>query len=103
MFRFFDRTTTSAVSETRKRGTVISQLLETGPSPADKAAQQLAEATDRLCREFAPAGGDAAEVVREHVREVRAGFGSPKVLTYLSVLVERIVRHRLSAPPLPQR
>jgi hypothetical protein len=75
------------------------QQFTAGPSLADKVAQQLAEMTDRLCREFAPAGGAAAEVVRGQVTEVRAGFGSPKVLTYLPVLVERSVRHRLSAPP----
>jgi hypothetical protein len=49
----------------------------------DKVAQQLAEVADQLRREFAPAGGIAAEVVRGHVQQVRAGFGSPKVLTYL--------------------
>jgi hypothetical protein len=75
------------------------QQFTAGRSLADKVAQQLVEMTDRLCREFAPAGGAAAEVVRGQVTEVRAGFGSPKVLTYLPVLVERSVRHRLSAPP----
>jgi hypothetical protein len=69
-------------------------------SPTNKVAQQLAEVANQLCREFAPAGGIAAEVVRGHVQQVRAGFGSPKVLTYLPVLVERAVRHRLSATPL---
>jgi hypothetical protein len=73
--------------------------LTASQSPTDKVAQQLAEVADRLCRESAPAGGVAAEVVRGHVQQVRAGFGSPKVLTYLPVLVERAVRHRLSATP----
>jgi hypothetical protein len=76
----------------------VFQQFTAGRSLADKVAQQLAEMTDRLWREFAPGGGAATEVVRGQVRDARAGFGSPKVLTYLPVLVERSVRHRLSAP-----
>jgi hypothetical protein len=79
------------------------QKFTAGKTLADKVAQQLVEMTDRLCREFAPAGGAADEVVQGQVRKVRAGFGPPKVLTYLPVLVKRSVRHRLSAQPLPQR
>jgi hypothetical protein len=60
------------------------QQFTAGPSLADKVAKQLVEMTDRLCREFAPAGGAADEVVRGQVREVRAGFGSPKVLSHIS-------------------
>lgn len=63
---------------------------------AEKVSRQVAAVADR---EFAPAGGAAAEAVREHVRAARAGYGSPAVLTYLSVLVERYVRLRLPARP----
>lgn len=65
------------------------------PSPADRMAQQLVDVADRLCREFAPAGGAGADAVRRQVREAREGFGSPTVFDYLPVLVERDVRHRL--------
>lgn len=57
-------------------------------------ARQMAAVADRLCREFAPEGGPAAAALREQVREAWSGFGSPHVITYLPVLVERSVRHR---------
>lgn len=61
---------------------------------AQHVAQQMAAVADRLCREFAPAGGTAADAVRAQVREAWADFGSPRVITYLPVLVERAVRAR---------
>jgi len=60
----------------------------------ERIAQQMAQMADRLCREFTPTGGGAAETLRDQVRETWAAFGSPKVITYLPVLVERIVRGR---------
>ncbi len=51
---------------------------------------------ERLCREFAPDGGPAAESVRDQVRDARDAFGSPRLIAYLPTLVERAVRRRLS-------
>ena len=81
---------------------MTSPALAVGPSHDALVAKQLTEVADRLCREFAPAGGEAAETVRRQVREARAGFHSPKVLTFLPVLVERNVRRQLRERPLPQ-
>jgi hypothetical protein len=66
-------------------------------SPSEVLARQLVEVGDRLCREFAVAGGPDAEAVRRRVREARAAFGSPRVTAYLPVLIERQVRHELAA------
>lgn len=65
----------------------------------ERVARQMARVTDRLCREFTPAGGVAAQALREQVRKAWADFGSPKVITYLPVLVERTVRSRLRPVP----
>lgn len=70
--------------------------LAADPMSADPLTRQLREVIDRLCREFAPAGGAADVLVRRHVAQVRAGFGTPAVVIYLPVLVEREVRHRLA-------
>lgn len=59
---------------------------------AEHVRQQLDAVADRLCREFAPAGGPAAEAIRDRCREARAAYGSPAVIAYLPVLVERAVR-----------
>ena len=63
----------------------------------DHVARQLKAVAERLCREFAPAGGAAAAEIRAQVREARHEFGSPPVVAYLPVLVERTVRRRLLA------
>lgn len=80
------------------------------PSPADVVAHQLVGVADRLCREFAADGGARAESVREQVRQARAGFGSPRVITYLPVLIERDLRRTLQRArdaagerPVPRR
>ena len=65
-------------------------------SPADVLARQLIEVGDRLCRQFAVAGGPSADSVREQIRKARAEFGSPKVIAYLPVLIERQLRHDLA-------
>lgn len=72
-------------------------------SPADVLARQLIEVGDRLCRQFAVDGGPSAESVRRQVREARAGFGSPKVIAYLPVLIERQLRLDLTAATQPPR
>jgi hypothetical protein len=61
--------------------------------------RQLVDVGNRLCREFADENGPTAESIREHVRGARAAFGSPKVISYLPVLVERMVRHDLATGP----
>lgn len=66
---------------------------------AQHVARQMIAVADRLCGEFAPTGGAAAESVREQVRKAWADFGSPRVIAYLPVLVERTVRGRLVAVP----
>ncbi|MBW0117789.1 three-helix bundle dimerization domain-containing protein [Pseudonocardia abyssalis] len=66
------------------------------PSPADVVARQLLEVGDRLCRQFAVDGGPTAESVREQVRRARAEFGSPAVIAYLPVLIERALRRDLT-------
>ena len=86
----------------RKRDTLMSERAAIEPTRAqraEKADQQLADVADRLCREFAPVGGADADVIRGQVREARGEFGSPKVLTHLSVMVERTVRERLGPTP----
>ena len=71
--------------------------MPTRPSTTnDPLAQQMVELGDRLCREFAPADRVAADVVRGHVRQVRAAFGSPRILAFLPILIERAVRLCLS-------
>ncbi len=67
-----------------------------GQSPADVVDRQLDEVGDRLCRQFAVVGGPRAESVREQVHRARAEFGTPKVITYLPVLIERQLRHDLA-------
>lgn len=62
---------------------------------SDPLTPQMTELEDRLCREFAPVDGPAADVVRGHVRQVRAAFGSPRVMTFLPMLIERAVRRCL--------
>lgn len=69
--------------------------LDNDMSPDDKLTQQLVEVGDRLCRQFAVTGGPSADSVREQVRRARVDFGSPKVVTYLPVLIERSVRRDL--------
>jgi hypothetical protein len=64
---------------------------------ADHVARQLVAVADRLCREFAHGDAAAAEEIRAQVREARDAFGSPRVVAYLPVLVERTVRRRLRA------
>lgn len=64
---------------------------------ADHVDRQLVAVADRLCREFAPAGGPAATSIRDQVRRARAGYGSPRVIDYLPVLVERAVRGGLNS------
>jgi hypothetical protein len=64
---------------------------------AEHVARQLEAVADRLCREFCPGGGAAADEIRTQVREARDAFGSPNVVAYLPVLVERTVRRRLRA------
>ena len=64
-------------------------------SAAERESDQIVEVAERLCREFAP-DGLAAEAVRARVREARAGYLEPRVLTYLPVLVERTVRRALT-------
>jgi hypothetical protein len=64
---------------------------------AHHVARQLEAVAERLCREFSPGGGPAAEGIRTQVREARDAFGSPHVIAYLPVLVERTVRRRLQA------
>jgi hypothetical protein len=62
---------------------------------SDPLTQQMSELEDRLCREFAPAGGPAAEDVRRQVRDARASFRTPKLLSFVPVLVEHDVRGHL--------
>jgi hypothetical protein len=62
-------------------------------------ARQLVEVGDRLCRQFAVAGGPSAESVRRQVRQAQAAFGSPKVIAYLPVLIERQLRLDLATAP----
>jgi hypothetical protein len=64
---------------------------------AHHVARQLEAVADRLCREFSPGDDAAAEEIRALVREARDAFGSPHVIAYLPVLVERTVRRRLRA------
>lgn len=80
---------------------------EPAEEPADEARQvqvdhvgrQLAAVAERLCREFAPGGGAAAESIRDQVRDARDAFGAPRVIAYLPLLVERTVRRRLVLRP----
>lgn len=62
---------------------------------ADHVERQLAAVADRLCREFAPAGGPGAATIRDRCLEARAAYGSPRVIAYLPILVERAVRRGL--------
>jgi hypothetical protein len=45
---------------------------------ADHVGRQMAAVAERLCREFAPGGGTAAESIRDQVRDARDAFGSPR-------------------------
>lgn len=64
---------------------------------ADHVARQLEAVAERLCREFSQGDPAAAGEIRAQVREARDAFGSPSVVAYLPVLVERTVRRRLRA------
>ncbi len=75
------------------------EALPAGPTAADHVARQLVEVGDRLCGEFADGERVTAGSIREQVRRARADFGTPKVLHYLPVLVERAVRHHLQIDP----
>lgn len=70
-------------------------------STTEKVDRQLMEVGDRLCREFADEEGPTSESIRAQVRDARADFGSPKVITYLPVLVERAVRDDLTGSRAP--
>jgi hypothetical protein len=67
-----------------------------GTAQADHVRQQLDAVADRLCREFAPAGGPADAAIRQQVRQARAAYGSPRVIAYLPVLIERAIRRSIS-------
>jgi hypothetical protein len=77
----------------------VRHVLHPDLSPADVLARQLVEVGDRLCRQFAVAGGPSAESVRRQVRQAQAAFGSPKVIAYLPVLIERQLRLDLATAP----
>lgn len=74
-------------------------VLDPDLSPADVVARQLLEVGDRLCRQFAVDGGPTAESVREQARRTRAEYGSPTVIAYLPVLIERELRRHLAVGP----
>jgi len=69
---------------------------------AEHVARQLTAVTDRLCRQFAPDCGAPAPAaaIRELVGDVRAGFGSPRVIAYL-LGARRTSRPPPVAPPAP--
>ena len=71
-------------------------VLDPHLSPDDLLTRHPNEVGDRLRRQFAVVGGPTAESVREQVRQARAGFGSPKVIAHLPVLIERQLRRDLA-------
>ena len=76
-------------------GHVDRPVEEARHAQADHVGRQMVAVADRLCREFAPDGGPAAESIRDQVRDARDAFGSPRVIAYLPTLVERSVRRGL--------
>ena len=61
----------------------------------ERLAKQWEDVTNRLCRDFAPAGGADVEAVLQHIAEQRQQLDSATVRDYLPVLVERAVRRVL--------
>lgn len=65
-------------------------------------AKQWEDVVDRLCRDFAPAGGADRKAVLARIAQQRAQLDSATVRDYLPVLVDRAVR-RIYAPDEPVR
>jgi hypothetical protein len=67
----------------------------------ERMAKQWEDVTARLCRDFAPNGGEETEMVLRHIEEQRRLLDDATVRDYLPVLVDRAVRKILSPDENP--